>query len=1186
MPVDIGPRIGLEGEESYSKQISRIIKLQKQLSAEMKGTEAAFRADASEREKARQRTKLLNDQLDVANRKYAEQKRALKEMEEAGKGSSAAADQLRLAMSKTGAEIERIKRELRANDSLAALGKDMQVAGQKIKSVGDGLARFGTTMTRSVTVPLTAAGVAAVKLAADFETSLAKLDSIADTSAKSMDTLKNEIMDLSSSTGIAASELAEQTYQAISAGRDTASAVNFVANAAKLSKAGFTETGNALDVLTTIMNAYGMSAEQVTNVSDKLIQTQNLGKVTVAQLSETMGDAIPTAASMGVNLDNLSSVYVTLTKQGINAASATTQINGLMNQLGKSGTKASNALKKRTGKTFQELMSAGYNLADVLKIVAEEAEDSGVSMNDMFSNVRAGRAALALMNDGGETFTKTLASMSKAIGTTDAAFEKVTDTSAHRFEVALNKVKNTGIEAGNQLMRVSAPAIEKIGDFVERATTRFAEMSDEEQQAIIKTTMFAASIGPAVTVLGKMTSGIGSAVIGAGKLIETFALTGTIGVPAVLGIAAAFTTLTVVLMKAFDAQIKYNNEFSDSFNTSQKAIESSKKLRESVEATGDAYKKSAEEIGANEKRANKLADEIERLGSKTNRSAKENARLSAAVSELNEIYPGLNLAIDANTGKLNKNNDEIRENIKQYSEQARAIAAQERAVEINKEILKVESELVDLREKRAEAEKTATDALKAANAEGEKYGHITAQGKAVADEAAKKTEELTEEISAQEAQLGLLNQQLTTTETYLTEHSDALAANTEATEENAAKNAELSESFEEEAAAAQQAAEKIMEAARLSGGAFDEAAKVQKKSIEELIKGLQSQIKAQQNYRSNLQTLNKYIQKDTSHNWDQVIKIFEEGGIEMAGELQGIVDAIERGDTDALSALAELTSGVEDETTASGKALVELSQSTSDAFGKIPPEIRKKKSEIITESRGTAKGVVEGWKLGTAKSGFEMATDARTSLNAPIETIKAGKKDVQNAAKTAGEGEPEGFKAGVNAKKSEATKAAGSVIDDTRKTIRDKGPGLRNESESVGGNISDGLASGIAKRQYKVERAAAQVAQAAINKMKAVPVISSPSKVTTEYGEYIAEGLINGMLSKIRDTKMAAATLARAALPGIGGNTYMDASVMGVLDADEMYDAVRQGAADAARPIYLNGREVTRGLKDLGVSFA
>lgn len=78
---------------------------------------------------------------------------------------------------------------------------------------------------------------------------------------------------MSNQTGISSTEIADNVYNAISAGQSTGDAVNFVSNSTKLAKAGFAEAGDALDILTTILNAYGMEASEVTNVSDMLIQT-------------------------------------------------------------------------------------------------------------------------------------------------------------------------------------------------------------------------------------------------------------------------------------------------------------------------------------------------------------------------------------------------------------------------------------------------------------------------------------------------------------------------------------------------------------------------------------------------------------------------------------------------------------------------------------------------------------------------------------------------------------------------------------------------------------------------------------------------------------------------------------------------------------------------------------------------
>lgn len=153
--------------------------------------------------------------------------------------------------------------------------------------------------------------------------------------------------------GISAKEIAENVYSAISAGQDTANAVDFVRTSTQLATAGFADAGQSLDVLTTILNAYGMSADQAASVSDKLIMTQNMGKTTVAELASSMGKVIPTANMYGVSLDDIASAYVTTTKNGISTAESTTYINGMLNELGKSGSKASDILKKAHRKVLQ-----------------------------------------------------------------------------------------------------------------------------------------------------------------------------------------------------------------------------------------------------------------------------------------------------------------------------------------------------------------------------------------------------------------------------------------------------------------------------------------------------------------------------------------------------------------------------------------------------------------------------------------------------------------------------------------------------------------------------------------------------------------------------------------------------------------------------------------------------------------
>ena len=156
-----------------------------------------------------------------------------------------------------------------------------------------------------------------VQKSMEFQTAMAKVGTIADTNTVHLSKMQNEIINLSNALGVNASTVAEDVYNAISAGQDTANAVGFVEQATKLAKGGFAETGQALDVLTTILNAYGLESSKTEQVSNMLIATQNRGKVTVAELSSVMGKVIPTANANNVALEQLCAGYSIMTARGI-----------------------------------------------------------------------------------------------------------------------------------------------------------------------------------------------------------------------------------------------------------------------------------------------------------------------------------------------------------------------------------------------------------------------------------------------------------------------------------------------------------------------------------------------------------------------------------------------------------------------------------------------------------------------------------------------------------------------------------------------------------------------------------------------------------------------------------------------------------------------------------------------------
>lgn len=543
-----GITIEIEGKTSgLVKSLDDANKALSKTKSALSEVNSALKLDPGNTELITQKQKLLADAIDETKKKLEAERQAAADAAEALERGDITQEQyatLQAEVAKTTKELEALEAE--AKEAGNTLGKSFEDAGGKISAAGDKIKAFGDGMsdigTKLMPVSAAIAGVAgaSVKAATDFEDAIAKLNTIADTSKETgvpIEELQEQIMALSDETGIAATEIADNVYNAISAGQKTGDAVNFVSKATKLAAAGFADSASALDVLTTIMNAYGMEADKVSHVSDVLINTQNLGKTTVAELASSMGKIIPTANAAGVSLENIASGYAIMTANGIATAETTTYMNSMLNELSKSGTKSSEALKNTAGKSFQELMADGNSLADVLAILQQAADESGVSMADMFGSAEAGKAALTMLSGGVENFNSTLASMNNSTGATDSAFAKL-DTTSRQAKIALNEIKNTGIELGQAILTEVMPLFRQVTDGIKSVTDWFKNLSDDQKQMIVKIGAVIAAIGPALVIIGKVVAAVGT-IVSAFGTVSTF-IGGTL-IPAITSVGAIIT---------------------------------------------------------------------------------------------------------------------------------------------------------------------------------------------------------------------------------------------------------------------------------------------------------------------------------------------------------------------------------------------------------------------------------------------------------------------------------------------------------------------------------------------------------------------------------------------------------------------------------------------------------------------
>lgn len=570
--------------------------------------------------------------------------------------------------------------------------------------------------------------------AAQFETSTAMVATIADTSQKSLSSISKEVRSYSNETGEAASDMAEATYQAISASVNTADAAAFAGTATKLAVGGFTSATTAVDVLTTAINAYGLAASDATQLSDYLITTQNLGKTSVDQLAQSVGKVIPLASAYNVQMDNLSSAYAVLTANGIATAESGTYLKSMLNELGDTGSDVSEVLLNSTGKTFAQLMEQGYSLGDVMAMLGDAVDGDSTAFNALWSSTEAGIGALSLFNAGADKYNSVLDSMRTSAGATEKAYSTMADTTDKSKQRMENSFNNLKISVGDVLN----PALTQV---YEGFTSVFAGMSDfvDEHPAVV------AAISAIAVGVGGFTGALAAynlATTAAKFVTEAFTATlaanpYVLAAAGIVAVTAAAVTLTGVLITQSDEyegmtatcrdqydelqrlndqynaaceqygenseaanSLRYqldqlNDEFEANRQTVKEFVAECDGLVESHNKVMDAYNSSTSSIKDQELGTLALTQRLGELASQNSQTTASYTEMKAIIDQLNADVPGLGLTYDGVTESVDATVEAIKKAAKAQADSEYKAEQQQTYVDLLKEQSSLEQQIAE-----------------------------------------------------------------------------------------------------------------------------------------------------------------------------------------------------------------------------------------------------------------------------------------------------------------------------------------------------------------------------------------------------------------------------------------------------------------------------------------------------------
>lgn len=997
-------------------------------------------------------------------------------------------------------------------DSVSDAAKDVGDSASDIgDSIGDGFEEGtdqASTAIDALAQALVAAGVTAsvkaitealmgcTQASMEFETAMAKVGTIADESQKPLGDMRNEILALSGETGKSVGELAEATYQAISASVATESAVDFVGTANKLAVGGFSDTTTAVDILTTAINAYGMSADDAAKISDVLITTQNLGKTSVAQLGASMGMVIPLAAAYNMDLEDLSASYALLTANGTQTAQATTYVKAALNELGSTSSVVGSTLKKKTGKTFAELMAEGNSLGDVLQVLADSVDGDTTAFNNMWSSSEAGVGMLSILNSGTSKYNSLVQAMEGSTGAATTAFEKMSETGEFAQQRFQNAIENLKIAIGDELAPVLMELQQSGADAMEWAT----EFVKEHPEVVAAVTALAAALAVlAAALVGLL---VVQQVTTAFTKFSAALLANPVG-----AVAVALTALTALTAAAVAFGAVMKDRTSESVKN-RKAIEQCKdsydELKDSMEEHAKERKENIKSAKTEAATYQNLADKLYELADKTNKTASDKAQMNTIVDQLNGAMPELGLSIDETTGALNREKSAVDAVIDSMKQQALANAYQEQAN-------KAASDLAEAQIQLSEAEEVLNDLRSQAVKKINEHNAAVQDGTESVQEMASSYAAAGEPVDKYALQLNALNGQIK-------EQKEVVAGLQGTTSEADERYNKIAEKAYEYKTAVEESNQGVADSATEMSDEVKQAYEDMKTSIQNNLKGV---VNAYEDFSGgeeisagDVVTHLKSAANGVDQWADNLITLAGRAGEGMTKEFFSYLVDLGPQSANLVKACTEM----------SKKELQDAVAAYSESGGEAAEAYSEKLAAIITNWDSTGQEIAQAAGEAGEKSGKEHTEKAKSG-------IESGQKEVTEAAKKGGE---EAGKVSQKATADGIQQNSGQVSQAASSSIRkaeDAALGYYNGFYNVGANLMRGTVAGMTANSPAVEEAARAAVRNAVAGAKKEGNIKSPSRVMRdEVGEMLAAGMAVGIDEGSGDVEKSARDLAKVSV--------------------------------------------------------
>lgn len=430
------------------------------------------------------------------------------------------------------------------------LGKNLVKSGDNIQQFGKKVSDFGGTLTKGISAPLIASAGFALKAAIDYETAFAGVKKTVDGTPQQFDKLSASIREMAKEMPSSAVEIANVAEAAGQLGVPIGAIKDFSKTMINLGVSTNLSSEEAASSIAKIGNIMQVSGKDLgtwsAHFGSAVVDLGNHFATTERDIVEMTNRLAAGGKLAGLTTPDILGLATAMSSVGIEAEAGGTAMTQTLTGIGKAVSGVGKGAKEKleviaqtAGMTAEQFSTAWKQkpaeaLQQFIKGL-QRAHDEGKNMDGILdelgmTGIRQGNMlkSLASASDKmGEAVSRSNSAWKENNALTNEASKRY-ETTESQLKIFKNQITDLAIEFGGPLLKAmnsglqaAKPWVQKLADMAKA----FSEMSESQQQNIIKWGLLAAGAGPALSILGKgigviggITKGIGFLTQGIGKV--------------------------------------------------------------------------------------------------------------------------------------------------------------------------------------------------------------------------------------------------------------------------------------------------------------------------------------------------------------------------------------------------------------------------------------------------------------------------------------------------------------------------------------------------------------------------------------------------------------------------------------------------------------------------------------------